>query len=68
LIQESVFFGRIQFHEIKPGQIDFCDKNLSESMNNNSFNYDKSKNNGFLIKLILSFLLAVPVIYAEEQK
>ncbi len=52
--QRSVSYVRIQLNEIKPAQIDFCDKNLSESLSKNAFNYDESNHD---IITILSTIL-----------
>ena len=67
LIQRSISF-RIRFNEIKPVKFNLNNKNYLESLNKNAFNYGESKNEVFLNKLLLSFLFASPIIYAEETK
>jgi tetratricopeptide (TPR) repeat protein len=68
LIQRSISFGRIRLNEIKPAKVRLHNENYLDSLNTNPFNYKGSKYKGFLNKLFLSFVFAVPVIYAEEQK
>jgi hypothetical protein len=68
LIQRSISSGIIRLNEIKPVKIGIYNENFLECLNKNPFNYGGSKNERFFNKLLLSFVFAVPIIYAEEWK
>jgi hypothetical protein len=67
LIHRSITFKRIQLNEI-PAKIGLYTDNYLECLNKNPFNYGESKYEEFFNKLLLSFVFALPVIYAEERK